>query len=592
MAEPLRTIARGPALRRPRRPAQASRTAGRRLVVIPAITLALFLAPILVGLLGTWLPAFGFLPALGGVSLSLEPWQRLFAEPGLWQAVRLTLVTGFGSSLAALALALALTAAWQGTRAFAALQRFLAPLLAVPHAALAIGLAFLLGSSGWLVRTGSGAADAAGLALWQRPPPYALVNDPDGIALILGLMMKETPFLLLMILAALTHIQADRMLSVARTAGYGPVTAWLKVVLPQLYPLIRLPIYAVLAFSLSVVDMALILGPSTPPPLAVLILRWFNDPDLTFRFMAAAGACLQLAIVVGGIGLWRLGEWLVGRLARPWLADGRRGGGGRGVRLGGGAGMAVVAGGAILSLAAMAVWSLADRWFFPELLPSAWTLETWARTLPALAWPGWTTLGVGAASVAIALALVIGCLEYEDRAGVRPTTRALWLLYAPLLVPQIAFLFGMQVFLVVLGLDGGWVALVWSHLLFVLPYVFLALADPWRALDDRYLRTAGCLGASPGRVFWTVKLPMLLRPILTAAAIGFAVSVAQYLPTIFAGAGRLTTLTVEAVGLAGGADRRVIGVYAFAQSALPLLGFALALAVPAILFRHRRGMRP
>ena len=195
------------------------------------------------------------------------------------------------------------------------------------------------------------------------------------------------------------------------------------------------------------------------------------------------------------------------------------------------------------------------------------------------------------AATALALALAIGCLEYDKRAGFRPTTRALWLLYAPLLVPQIAFLFGMQVFLVALDLDGTWLALMWSHLLFVLPYVFLALADPWRSLDDRYRRTAACLGASPWRVFWRVTLPMLVRPILTAAAIGFAVSVAQYLPTIFAGAGRLTTLTVEAVGLSGGADRRVIGVYAFAQSALPLLGFAMALAIPAIVFRHRRGLR-
>ena len=596
MAEPLRTVAGGAQLRRtarPARPAGDAAAAGRWLVAVPAVTLALFLAPIGVGLLGTWLPAFGYLPALGGLELTLDPWRRLFEAPGLWGAVKLTLVSGFGSVLLALTLALALTAAWQGTRAFAALQRVLAPLLAVPHAALAIGLAFLLSSSGWLVRVGSATAEGAGIDLWQRPPPFALVNDADGLALILGLAMKETPFLLLMILAALSHTRADRMLAVARTAGYGPVTAWLKTVLPQLYPLIRLPVYAVIAYSLSVVDMAMILGPSTPPPLAVLILRWFNDPDLSLRFMAAAGACLQLAIVAGGIALWRLGEVAVARLARPWLANGVRGVGGRGgVKLAGGVGMAMVAGGAILSLVAMALWSLADRWRFPDPLPSAWTLDTWARTLPALAWPGWTTLGVGLASTAVAVALTIGCLEYEQRAGVRPTTRALWLLYAPLLVPQIAFLFGMQVFLVVLDLDGTWLALMWSHLLFVLPYVFLALADPWRALDDRYRRTAVCLGASPGRVFWRVKLPMLARPILTAAAIGFAVSVAQYLPTIFAGAGRLTTLTVEAVGLAGGADRRVIGVYAFAQSALPLLGFALALTVPALLFRHRRGLRP
>ena len=133
--------------------------------------------------------------------------------------------------------------------------------------------------------------------------------------------------------------------------------------------------------------------------------------------------------------------------------------------------------------------------------------------------------------------------------------------------------------------------MIWSHLLFVLPYVFLALAEPFRALDERYVRSALCLGARPGRVFWTVKLPMLLRPLLFALAVGFAVSVAQYLPTLFAGAGRFVTLTTEAVSLSAGGDRRVIAVYAFLQALLPLVAFSLALLIPAWLFRHRRDMR-
>jgi putative thiamine transport system permease protein len=143
-----------------------------------------------------------------------------------------------------------------------------------------------------------------------------------------------------------------------------------------------------------------------------------------------------------------------------------------------------------------------------------------------------------------------------------------------------------------LGLDGGWLALVWSHLLFVLPYVFLALAEPYRSLDPRYGRAARCLGAGPERLFWRVRLPMLLRPLLFAAAVGFAVSVAQYLPTLFAGAGRFATLTTEAVALSAGGDRRVLAVYAFLQALLPLLAFLAAAALPAWLFRQRRGMRP
>jgi len=152
----------------------------------------------------------------------------------------------------------------------------------------------------------------------------------------------------------------------------------------------------------------------------------------------------------------------------------------------------------------------------------------------------------------------------------------------PLLVPQIAFLFGTQVLFTAMRLDGTLLAVVWSHLLFVLPYVFLSLADPWRALDPRYARTALALGASPRRVFLRIKLPLLLPAVLLAAAVGVAVSVDQFLPTIFAGAGRVVTLTTEAVTLASGGDRRVTGVFAVLQSALPLLGYGLAVLVPRL----------
>ncbi|WP_340116838.1 ABC transporter permease subunit [Pelagibius sp. 7325] len=553
------------------------------LSVLPALTLTLFLAPVIAGLIGTWLPAFGYLPALGGDSFTLAPWAMLAAQPGLGESLRLTLLSGFLATFLAFALTVGFLAACHGGRLVRAVRGLMAPLIALPHAAVALGLAFLIAPSGWLVRLVSPWATG-----WQLPPDIATVQDPNALALTLGLVVKEMPFLLLMTLAALEQVRADERLAVARSLGYGPVTAWLKAVLPAVYRQIRLPLYAVLAYALSVVDVALILAPLTPPPLAVQVLRWFNDPDLSMRFVAAAGACLQLLVVVAGIGLWRLGEILAERLGRAWIAGGSRGGNGRLARpLAAGLVQGLVAL-AAASLLALALWSVTERWRFPDALPASLGLETWARQAPHAASVAGTTLATGLLAAAIALLLVLGCLENEQRRGLTLSNRALWLLYVPLLVPQVAFLFGTQVLAIQTGIDATWLALVWSHLLFVLPYVFLTLGDSYRALDERYARTALCLGAHPNRVFWQVKLPMLLRPVLFALAVGFAVSVAQYLPTLFAGGGRFVTLTTEAVGLAAGGDRRVIGVYAFLQALLPLIAFAAALAVPKPLALARK----
>jgi len=552
------------------------------LAYLPGATLLLFLTPVAAGLIGTWLPAFGYFPTLGGHNFTLDPWVMLFDHPGLGESLRLTLVSGLLATVISFSLTVFFLAACHGGRITLAIRGLMAPLLAVPHAAMALGLAFLIAPSGWFVRLVSPWATG-----WDLPPDVATVQDPNALALTLGLVMKELPFLLLMTLAALEHSRAEERLAIARSLGYGPVMAWLKTVLPAVYRRIRLPVYAVLAYSLSVVDMALILAPLSPPPLAVQVLRWFNDPDLAMRFVAAAGAVLQLLLVVGAIALWRLGEMLVARLGRLWIAGGRRGGKGRVLRAVTTSLVQLLVAMAAAGLLAMALWSVTRRWRYPDALPSVLSTDIWARQGHDLLWITGTTLISGLAAAFIAVALVLGCLENEQRRGLTISARALWLLYVPLLVPQVAFLFGSQVLSIQIGIDGTWIALVWSHLLFVLPYVFLSLADHYRALDERYSRTALCLGASPNRVFWRVKLPMLLRPVLFAAAVGFAVSVTQYLPTLFAGAGRFVTLTTEAVSLSAGGDRRVMGVFAFLQAALPLIAFAAALALPRRLARTR-----
>ncbi len=556
------------------------------LAYVPALTLALFLAPIAAGLVGTVLPAFGYLPALGGETLEVAPWRALAATPGLGTSVRLSATTGVAATALSLAIVFGFCSAAHHTRLVARARRLLAPLVAIPHVAVAMGLAFLMAPSGWLVRLAS-----PWLTGWERPPDYLAVQDPWGLALTAGLVLKEVPFLLLMTLGALGQTKAERSLAAARSLGYGPVLAWIKCVLPPVYAQIRLPVYAVLAFSLSVVDMAIILAPGTPPPLAVQVFRWFRDPDLALQFQAAAGACLHVLIVAAAIALWAAAERLVARAGRAWLAAGARGGDGRIAAAAATTAMATVYGAVILSLVGMAIWSFAWRWRYPDALPSVWSLDNWSRQWGGLAWPSLVTLVVGLAAAAVATALTLGCLENERRRELGVPARVLWLLYVPLIVPQVGFLFGVQVLLVWTGFDGTWAALVWAHLLFVLPYVFLALADPTRAFDERYGRTALCLGASPNRVFWRVKGPMLLRPILLAFAIGFAVSVAEYLPTMLAGGGRFATLTTEAVAIAGGNDRRVMGIYALLQAALPLLFFAAALTVPAWLYRERRALQ-
>jgi putative thiamine transport system permease protein len=563
----------------------ARRVRSSALRAFPALTVAAFLLPIGAGLIGTMLPAFGYLPAIGGDGFNFDPWRRLVAYPGFATSLETTLVSGLAATLFSIALAIGCCALAHGRAWAHRIGGLLAPILSTPHAAIAIGVAFLIAPSGWIAR-----AISPWLTGWALPPDVATVGHASGWPLVLCLVAKEVPYLVLMIVGALHQVPSAQHLTIARTLGYGRVEAWLKVVLPQVYPQIRLPIFAVLAFSLSVVDVALILGPSNPPPLAVLAVRWFSDADIRFYFPAAAAALLQLLIVVMAITIWWGAERIVVRAGRRWIA--------RGTRAGAVSTLARIAFTLALvayvtssmAIVGMALWSFAAQWRFPSALPDVWTTANWVRGIAGLASPIATTLALALGATLIALVLVLGCLENEARTQRRAGIRSLWMLYLPLLVPQVAFLFGAQVLLVRTGFDGTLPAVVWAHLIFVLPYLFLSLADPWRALDPRYARTAASLGATPLRVFLRLKLPLLLRPVLIACAVAFAVSVGQYLPTLFAGNGRVATLTTDAVTLSAGADRRVIGTYALLQALLPMIVYTLAVAIPACRFARRRGV--
>jgi putative thiamine transport system permease protein len=543
----------------------------------PRLTIALLCLPVAAGLAGTIVPALS--DGAQGLRAAMD-W------PGFPGALWLSVKSGVVATALSLGITLGLIAGLYGTRSFARVQHLLAPLLSVPHAAAALGLAFLIAPSGWLARLVS-----PGLTGWTQPPDILILNDPGGWALILGLVAKEIPFLFLLSLAALPQTDAPRRLAVAFSLAAGRLAAFAVAILPGLYRQIRLPVYAVLAYSATSVEVAMILGPSLPPTLSVQIVTWMNDPGLAQRDTAAGGALIQLATVLGLILLWRLGEILARLALCRWAEAGARGLLAQAIVQ-----PVVIAAGVLLAgllvagLGGLAIWSVAGLWQFPDALPQSWSLAVWQRTGDALLKSVAETTRVALVATAAALVLTLACLEAESRFSLTVGPRALWLLYLPLVVPQVAFLPGLQGLALRSGAEGHWLAVAAAHLVFVLPYLFLSLAPAYRAWDGRIGLAGAALGASPARVFWRLRLPMLLRPVLTAIAVGMAVSIGQYLPTLLVGGGRVETLTTEAVALSSGGNRRLIGAYAFLQMALPALFFSLAVLLPALVFRNRRGL--
>lgn len=510
---------------------------------------------------------------LAGQSLGDKAaWAALWSAPQTPSALALTLWTGLTSTAVAWWISAWLLAQAFVRQGLSHMTRALPTLLATPHAALAIGLVFLVAPSGWLLR-----AVSPWLTGFEFPPPWPTTQDPWGLGLIVALVLKEVPFLLWTAAGQLQREDVRRRWlaehSLAQTLGYGPSRAWWRVVWPQLAPRLWWPLMAVLAYGLTVVDMALVIGPASPPTLAVLAWQWLQDADLAVNAQgAAAGGLLALLVLAGGLGWWGLAR------LRPRLPDGRRG------RLPSASASdsrvridtpwawhALVLTYAAILLA-LAVGSVAGVWPFPGLLPEAWTLQAWHSAWASAGTVTDTLLLAGASSL-LSLLWCVAWLELAPRRwdhALRP------LLYLPLVLPGVLWVVGLYGLVLRLHWEGQWTGLLLAHTTLVLPYVLLALSPAYLGFDPRYRSLAASLGHGRWHFLWRVKWPLLRRALAASAAVGFAVSVAQYLPTLYVGAGRWNTVTTEAVTMAAGAQRSLTGAYAWLQFVLPVLGFALA----------------
>jgi putative thiamine transport system permease protein len=505
------------------------------------------------------------LPAVG----RFDAWKELLEAPGLLRAIGMTLWTGLASTLLAW-----WASAWLLSQAFARpwwekLVRSLPPMLATPHAAFAVGLVFLIAPSGWILRNVS-----PWLTGWTQPPQIATSQDAYGLGLIAMLVFKEVPFLLW---AAATQLQRDdtgarwqREAFAAQTLGYSRQKAFWQVLWPQLSHRLLWPLLAVLAYSLTVVDAALIAGPGSPATLSVRAWQWLQDSDENTNAAGALAGWVLTALVAVCAAL----VWLQSKLHATWRgSSGQRGRDALPTAWPAGrvAWLAImVLYGAVLL--ALAVGSVAGVWPFPALLPQSLSWEAWQSVIGSSR-SVWITLALATGSSAIALLWAVAWLEMSPPAWDAKLRK---LLYLPLLLPGVLWVVGTHRLALAGGLTGSWLGVLLAHLLAVLPYTLIALSPAYQGFDTRYAHISSALGKSRWVYLTQVKWPLLRTSLWSTAAVGFAVSVAQFLPTLYIGEGRIVTVTTEAVTLSSGGQRSLVAAFAWLQWLLPALAFAIA----------------
>ncbi|CBG88067.1 putative membrane protein [Citrobacter rodentium ICC168] len=477
-------------------------------------------------------------------AFSLANWQALFADPQLPQALLATLVSVLIAAAGALFIALAIVVAiWPGDK-WRQLSRRLPWLLAIPHVAFA-SAALLLFADGGL--------------LWRALP--FLTPPMDGYAIGMGvtLAVKESAFVLWVLAVVLSEKRLTQHMVVLDSLGYSRWQALRWLILPATAPALGAIMLAVIAWTLSTVDVAMILGPGNPPTLAVLSWQWLSQGDSAQQIKGTLASLLLALLPI----VFALPAYLFWRSWRRTFLDVS------GLRQ---RHSPALAGGILtrllpltgllcaVVLAATATHSALDREALNNSLLS------------------------GIIASVLALIILLLWLEWGPQRG----HRWVWL---PIFLPALPLVAGQYAIALRLGQDGLYTTLIWGHLLWVTPWMLFVLKPAWQSIDPRLVLVAQTLGWSPLRIFCYLKCPLMLRPALAALAVGFSVSIAQYMPTLWLGAGRFPTLTTEAVALSSGGSSGIMAAQALWQMLLPLLVFMLAGGISHWVGRARQGLR-
>ena len=170
------------------------------------------------------------------------------------------------------------------------------------------------------------------------------------------------------------------------------------------------------------------------------------------------------------------------------------------------------------------------------------TLDNWGDPFKdeALTDALWESLKIAGISTVIATVLgtliAIALARYKF-AGVGLLA---FMLVLPLTTPEIVIGSSLATLFLDQDVDRGFRTVVIAHVMFQVSFVALTVRARARGFDFGLEQAAQDLGASPMRTFWKVTFPLLLPGILAAALLAFALSIDDFIITLF-NAGSVST---------------------------------------------------
>lgn len=115
----------------------------------------------------------------------------------------------------------------------------------------------------------------------------------------------------------------------------------------------------------------------------------------------------------------------------------------------------------------------------------------------------------------------------------------------PIMIPEIILGMVFLAFFSFLRLPFGMLTLVIGHTAFCIPYIFLVVKGRLVGLDPSIGEAARDLGASEGRMFWDITLPLIMPAVLSGSLLAFAMSLDDVVISFFVTGVKTNTLPIK-----------------------------------------------
>lgn len=170
------------------------------------------------------------------------------------------------------------------------------------------------------------------------------------------------------------------------------------------------------------------------------------------------------------------------------------------------------------------------------------TLDNWSAPFSNEALTDAFVQSVKIAAISTVIATVLGSMIAValSRYAFRGSSGFNLFLVLPLTTPEIVLGSSLATLFLDWDVTRGFTTVVIAHIMFQVSFVALTVRARVRGFDWTLEQAAQDLGASPMRTFRTVTFPLILPGILAAALLSFALSIDDFIVTLF-NAGSLTT---------------------------------------------------